>query len=57
MGRNVIRDMCRLKLLKELKCNGRTSGFRKLKIINPEKSYNINRGVLADMLTIGKQNG
>ena len=54
MEKNIIKDMCRLNLLKELKCNGRTSGFRKLKIINPERSYNIDKGVLADILTVGK---
>jgi len=52
--RNIIKEMCRLKLLKEIKHKGRTSGFRKLKIINPEKSYNIDKGVLADILTVGK---
>jgi len=54
MERNIIKDMCRLKLLKELKCRGKTSGFRKLKIINPEVSSNIDKGVLADILTVGK---
>ena len=46
--RNMLNDMCNLKLLERI---NRRKGF---KIINLEKSSNINKGVLIDLLTINK---
>ena len=52
--RSMLNDMCKLKLLERF---NRKRGFNKkgFKIINLEKSSNIDKGVLADLLTVGKE--
>ena len=54
--RNILKDMCRLKLLKPINpfSLNKVKRIKKLKIINIEKSAKIDKGVLADILTVGK---
>jgi hypothetical protein len=60
MEKNIINEMCRLKLLKRTNCKGignktrGRGGHIKYMIINHHKSENIDKGVLANMLTIRK---
>ena len=58
--RNMLKDMCRLKLLEPINpystihySINKVKRVKNLKIINIDKSANIDKGVLADILTIG----
>ena len=51
LNRSILNNMIELKLLKSLN----KIKTKKLKIININRSQNVDKGVLADILTVGKQ--
>ena len=55
--RKILKDMCKLKLLEPINpfSLNKVKRVKKLKIINIDRSRNIDKGVLADILTVGKQ--
>lgn len=57
LERNILKDMCSLNLLKPINpfSLNKVKRVKKLKIINTDKSVNIDKGVLADILTIGRK--